>query len=67
MFPISIENYKNPKILGILEKTLNLSVVYSMCNQEYETIFKEEESIEILKVLCLTNNMKEHQKIYNHV
>ena len=60
MFPISIENYKNPKILGILEKTLNLSVVYSMCNQEYETIFKEEESIEILKVLCLTNNMKEH-------
>ena len=68
MFPISIENYKNPKILGILGKTLNLSVVCSMCNQEeYEKIFKEEESIEILKVLCLTNNMKEHQKIYNHV
>ena len=67
MFPISIENYKNPKISGILEKTLSLSVVYGMCNQEYEKIFKEEESIEILKILCLTNNIKEHQKIYNHV
>ena len=67
MFPISIENYKNPKISGILEKTLSLSVIYSMCNQEYEKIFKEEKSIEILKILCLTNNIKEHQKIYNHV
>ena len=67
MFPVSIENYKNPKISGILEKTLSLSVVYSMCNQEYEKIFKEEESIEILKILCLTHNIKEHQKIYNHV
>ena len=67
MFPISIKNYKNPKISGILEKTLRLSVIYSMCNQEYEKIFKEEESIEILKILCLTNNIKENQKIYNHV
>ena len=29
-------------------------------------IFKEEESIEILKILGLINNIEEHQKIYNH-
>ena len=28
---------------------------------------KEEESIEILKILGLLNNIKEYQKIYNHV
>ena len=30
-------------------------------------IFKEEESIEILKILGLINNTEEYQKIYNHV
>ena len=29
-------------------------------------VFKEEESIEILKVLGLINNIEEYQKIYNH-
>ena len=29
-------------------------------------IFKEEESIEILKVLAFINNIEEYQKIYNH-
>ena len=28
---------------------------------------KEEESIEMLKILGLLNNIKEYQKIYNHV
>ena len=29
-------------------------------------IFKEEESIEISKILGLINNIEERQKIYNH-
>ena len=29
-------------------------------------IFKEEESIKILKVLGFINNIEEYQKIYNH-
>ena len=29
-------------------------------------IFKEEKSIEILKILGLINNIAEYQKIYNH-
>ena len=28
--------------------------------------FKEEESIEILKILGVINNMEEYQKIHNH-
>ena len=30
-------------------------------------IFKEEESIEILKILYLITNKEEYQKIYNHL
>ena len=37
-----------------------------MCH-EYEKIFKDKESIEILKILSLINNIEEYQKIYNHV
>ena len=33
---------------------------------EYGKIFKEEESIEILKVLGLINDIEEYQRIYNH-
>ena len=44
----------------------NLSIVYSKCSHEYVKIFKEEESIEILRILGLINNIEEHQKIYNY-
>ena len=50
-----------------MKKTLSLSIVYSKCGHKYEKIFKKEESIEILKVLGLINNIEEYQKIYNHV
>ena len=30
-------------------------------------IFKKEESIEVVKVLALTNDIKEHNRICNHV
>ena len=38
-----------------------------MCDHEYEKIFKEEESIEILKILALINNIEEYKKIYNDI
>ena len=47
-------------------KSLRISIVYSKCGHENEKKFKEEESIEILKVLGLINNIEEYQKIYNH-
>ena len=50
-----------------MKKTLSLSIVYSKCGHKYEKIFKKEESIEILKVLGLINNIEEYQEIYNHV
>ena len=56
---------KKTTVSYIFKKT-SLSIVYSECGHEYETIFKEEESIEILKILGLINNIEEYQKIYNH-
>ena len=50
-----------------LKKKLSLSIFYSNCGHEYEKIFKEEESIEILKILRLINNIEEYQKIDNYV
>ena len=45
--------FREPKILYLLEKTLVLSIICSKCKNEDEKIFKEEESIEILKILGL--------------
>ena len=68
MFVINIENSrKKTKVSYILKKKLSLSIVYSKCGHEYQKIFKEEESINILKILGLNNNIEEYQKIYNHV
>ena len=64
MFPINIGNLKT-EISYIFKK--GLSIVYSKCGHEYEKIFKEEESIKILKILELINNIEEYQEIYNHV
>ena len=51
---------------GLVVKGLSIFIVFSKCGHEYEKMFKEEESIEILKILRLFNNMEEYQKIYNH-
>ena len=68
MFVINIENSrKKTKVSYIFKKKLSLSIVYSKCGHEYQKIFKEEESINILKILGLNNNIEEYQKIYNHV
>ena len=45
--------------------SIKSSIVYSKCGHEYEKLFKEEESIEILKTLGLINSIEEYQKIYN--
>ena len=67
MFAINIENLKNLKYhIFSKKKKLSISIVYSKRGYEYEKIFKEEESIEILKILGLINNVEEYQKIYNH-
>ena len=52
------KNFKNPKISYIFErKTLLLSIICSKCENEHEKIFKEEESIEILKIPGLIKNI----------
>ena len=48
--------FKNPKITYIFEKTV-LSITCSKCINEGEKIFKEEDSIEILKILCFMENI----------
>ena len=40
--------FNDPKISNIFEKTLALSTICSYCASEDKTIFKKEESIEIL-------------------
>ena len=39
------------KILYPLEKTSVFSIIFSKCKNEDEKIFKEEESIKVLKIL----------------
>ena len=49
--------FEKSKISYLLEKTLVLSIICSKCKNEDEKIFKEEESIEILKILGLIENI----------
>ena len=49
--------FEKPKILYLLEKTLVLSIIWSMYKKEDEKIFTEEESIKMLKILGLTENI----------
>ena len=55
MFAINIENQKKLKYHILKKKTLCLSIVYSKCGHEYGKLFKEKESIEILKILGSIN------------
>ena len=49
--------FEKPKISYLLEKTLVLSITYSKCKNEDEKLSKEEESIEILKIFGLIQNI----------
>ena len=48
--------FEKPKIY-FLERALVLSIICSKCKNEDENIFKEEESVETLKVLGLIENI----------
>ena len=49
--------FKNPKKWYIFEKTLVLFIICSKCKNEDEKLLKEEELIEILKILGLIKNI----------
>ena len=48
--------FEKPKISYLLEKTLILSIICNKRKNEDEEIFKEEELIEISKILGLIEN-----------
>ena len=49
--------FQNPKISHIYQKTLAFCIICSKRKNEDEKIFKEEESIEILKILGLIESI----------
>ena len=49
--------FEKPKISYFLENTLVLSVICSKCKNEDKKLFEEKESIEILKILGLIENV----------
>ena len=59
LFVVSIENSKTLKHHTFLKKTLTLvlSIICSNCQSKDKKIFKEEESIKILKILGLIKNI----------
>ena len=51
------KEFKKSKISYICDRILLFSSICKKCRSEDEKIFKEEESIEILKIIGLINNM----------
>ena len=49
--------FEKPKISYFVENTLVLSIICSKCKNEDKKLFKEKESIEILKILGLIENV----------
>ena len=49
--------FKKSKISYLLQKTLVLSIISSKRKNEVKNLFKEKESIEILQIFDLTENM----------
>ena len=49
--------FEKPKISCFLEKILLLSIICSKCKNKEEKLFKEEDSIEVLKIIGLIENM----------
>ena len=62
LFMVNIKDFKTLKYHNILQRTLVLSIICSKCSNKDEKIFKEEQSIEILKILGLINNTEQVQK-----
>ena len=51
------KKFEKPKVSYLLEKTLFLSIICSKCMNEDEKLFIKDESIEILKILGLIENI----------
>ena len=49
--------FEKPKISYLFKKTLVFSIICSNCENEDDKLFKEKESIEILNILGLIENM----------
>ena len=58
---------KQPEIWYICDKKLLLSSIRDNCKSENEKTFKEEESIEELKILGWINNMKKYQMVEENI
>ena len=63
LFLTNIEYLKKLKISYLLEKTLVLSITCSNRKNENKKMFQEEQSIEIVEILGLINNIEEYRKI----
>ena len=61
------KEFKKLNISYICYKALLLLSICNKCGIEDEKIFKAEESIEILKVIGLINDIEKYQKIYNNI
>ena len=60
------EKYKKfikPKVSYICYKTLLLSSICNKCGSEDDKIFKEEVSLEILKILSLINDIEKYHNM----
>ena len=57
--------FANPKISNILKKKVVLPFIRSKCNNDERKTFKEEESIDVLKIFDLIINIEEHQNKYD--
>ena len=54
---VRIGNLENPKYHTSYKKTLVPSIICRKCKNKNEKLFEEEESIEILKILGLIENI----------
>ena len=60
------EKYKKfikPKVSYICYKTVLLSSICNKCGSEDDKIFKEEVSLEILKILSLINDIEKYHNM----
>ena len=57
VFPSKYRKFEWPKISYLIEKTLVLSSICRECKNEDEKLFKEEESLELLKIVGLIENI----------
>ena len=62
LFAVNIESLKILKYHIFFQKKLAVSIICYKCGNEDKKISKEEESVDILKILDLIGNMEEYQK-----